>query len=63
MIHDVILWLVLAVIWIIPASLVARLARRRGYAFVPFMVAALIVPWPVVLVVALVLPRRLRRSD
>jgi hypothetical protein len=48
----------LAIIWIIPAILVARLAERRGHSFSVFLVAALVTPWPMWLVVALVLPRR-----
>lgn len=58
MIHDAVLWLVLAVVWIVPASLVARLADRRGYPFPPFLIAALIIPWPVMLIIVVALPRR-----
>lgn len=58
MIHDAVLWLVLAVIWIVPASLVARAASRRGYAFAPFLITALIIPWPIILVIVVVLPRK-----
>lgn len=58
MIHDISLLVTLAVLWVIPAVLVARVAERRGHSFSLFLSAALVVPWPAILVVGLVLPRR-----
>lgn len=58
MIHDIALLGTLAVLWVIPAALVARVAERRGHSFSLFLVAALVVPWPAILVAALALPRR-----
>jgi hypothetical protein len=54
---------IIAIIWIIPAVLVARVAERRGRSFAPFLIAALIIPWPVMLLVALVLPRRSKEGS
>lgn len=58
MIHDIALLVTLAIIWLIPALLVARLAQRRGRSFEPFLIAALVIPWPIVLLVTLAMPRR-----
>ena len=60
-IHALALLVTLAVIWIIPAVLVARVAERRGRGFVPFLTLALLVPWPIVLLVVAFAPPR-RRS-
>jgi hypothetical protein len=57
-IHDIALLVTLAFIWWIPAVLVARLARRRGRSFESILVAALVIPWPVVLLIILAVPRR-----
>ena len=57
-IHDMVLLVTLAIFWILPAALVARLAERRGRSFSWFFVVALVVPWPVLLLITLVLPRR-----
>lgn len=57
-IHDGALLLTLAVLWIIPAVLVARMAERRGYSFSLFLIAALVIPWPAILIVGFALPRR-----
>ena len=61
MIHDIALFVTLAVIWLLPAFLVARLAQSRGRTFELFMIAALVIPWPIVLLVTLALPRRNER--
>jgi hypothetical protein len=58
MIHDVGLLATLAIIWLIPALLVARLAERRGYNFQTYLIVALVVPWPITLLVVLIIPRR-----
>jgi uncharacterized membrane protein YhaH (DUF805 family) len=50
----------LALIWIVPAMLTAKLAERRGYSFPAFFLAALFLFWPAVLLVTLVLPTRAR---
>ena len=57
-IHDVFVVAVVAVVWIIPALLVARLAERKGRNFAAFLVAALFIPWPITLVVVIALPAR-----
>jgi uncharacterized membrane protein len=57
MIRDITLLVTLAIIWIIPATLVARAAERRGRRFGIFLIVALLVPWPIILlVVVVVLP-------
>lgn len=56
-IHNAVLLVTLAITWIIPAVLVARVAERRGRSFTLFLIAALFMLWPIVLLVALVLPR------
>lgn len=62
MIHDIVLLVTLAMIWLIPALLVARLAQRRGYSFQVCLLVALIVPWPIALIVVLIMPRRSGQS-
>ena len=57
-IHDVFFVVVLGLFWIGPAFLVGRLAARKGRSFGVFFVAALLLFWPVVLVVTVVLPAR-----
>lgn len=44
--------------WIGPAVLVGRLAARRGRSFAVYLVASLLIWWPVPLFVALIMPRR-----
>ena len=58
MIHDLVLVVVLGLFWIGPAFVVGRLAARKGRSFGLFFAAALLLVWPVVLVVALVMPAR-----
>lgn len=55
--HGIALLVTLAVIWLIPAVLVARIAGRRRRSFALFLFAALVIPWPIVLIVTLALPR------
>jgi hypothetical protein len=57
-IHNIALLATLAILWLIPAVLVASLAHRKGYSFAAFVILALAVPWPVMLLVVLVMRRR-----
>ena len=62
LLHGAVFWLVLAVLWIIPAGLVARSAERRGHGFRAWFVVALFFPWPLVLVVVSFLSPRPRKE-
>jgi hypothetical protein len=63
-IHEAALLTTLFLIWLLPAYLVARLAKRRGRSFMVFLLAALFVPgWPLTLLVALIVPRRRNGSS
>jgi hypothetical protein len=57
-IHDLVLVVVLMLFWIGPSLLVGRLAVRKGRSFGLFFAAALLLFWPIVLVVTLVMPAR-----
>jgi hypothetical protein len=57
-IHDIAFVLVLLVLWVVPAVLIALLARRKGRSFGLFLIASLVFFWPIPLIVALVIPRR-----
>jgi hypothetical protein len=48
--------------WIVPAVLTARLAARKGRSFGVFLIAALVIPWPITLIVVLVMPPRNKRT-
>lgn len=50
-IHGEVFWLLVAVLWVIPAWFVARSAHSRGYSLRLWFVLALFLPWPLVLVV------------
>jgi hypothetical protein len=50
-IHDLVLVVVLVFFWIGPALLVGWLAARKGRSFGLFFAAALLLFWPIVLVV------------
>lgn len=56
--HDTVLLVMLATIWLIPAGLSALVAHRRGHSFALFLIAALVVLWPIPLLAALTLPER-----
>lgn len=56
-IHLVVLILVLA-LWLGPAILAGRVADRKGRSFAVYLIASLIVGWPIPLLIAAVLPRR-----
>jgi hypothetical protein len=53
--------LVVLVLWIGPAVLAGRIAERKGRSFVVYLVASLVIGWPIPLLAAAVLPRR--RTD
>jgi hypothetical protein len=63
MIHDIVFLTTLAIIWLVPAVLVARLAERRGYNFQTCLIIALAVPWPIMLFIVLIIPRRNEQSS
>jgi hypothetical protein len=50
--------LVVLFLWLVPALLVARLARRKGRPFALYLIASLIVPWPFTLLAALIVRPR-----
>ena len=56
-IHLLALILVLA-FWIGPAILAGRIAERKGRSFVVYLVASVIIGWPIPLLAAAVLPPR-----
>jgi hypothetical protein len=57
-IHDAALLIVVIGFWLIPAVLIARFAARKGRSFAVFLIASLVIPWPIPLIVALVVPAR-----
>ena len=63
LIHNVAFLATIAIIWVIPAIVVARLADRRGYSFGVFLIVALVIPWPVTFLIVLAMPRRSDRSS
>jgi hypothetical protein len=60
MIHAVFFLLVLGLFWIGPSVLTARLAAHKGRSFGGYLIAALLLFWPIVLLVVLILPRSSR---
>ena len=54
----VVLLLALIAFFIVPAVLTAQLAARRGRSFAIYLIASLLIGWPIPLVAALILPRR-----
>jgi hypothetical protein len=56
-IHLVLL-LALIAFFIVPAVLTAQLAARKGRSFAIYLVASLLIGWPVPLLVAVVMPSR-----
>jgi hypothetical protein len=62
-IHELAFLIALGVFWLIPAAGVARLAARRGRDFQVFLLMALVIPWPLMLLVVLGLPRRESSSN
>lgn len=62
MIHAAAFSIVLALFWVLPSVLVARIAARRGRTFEGWLLAAMFLCWPIVLLVALIVPRRDRAA-
>jgi hypothetical protein len=62
-IHDAAFLVVFLGFWIVPAVLTARLAARRGRSFGVFLIIALLVGWPIILIVTLIMPARDKRTD
>jgi hypothetical protein len=54
----VVLLLALVAIFIVPAVLTAQFAARKGRSFAVYMIASLLIGWPVPLLVAFVVPNR-----
>ena len=59
-IHAVFLIVVLA-LWIGPSILVARFAERKGRSFAVYLVACLLIWWPVPLLVVALMPSQHQR--
>jgi hypothetical protein len=57
-IHDLFFLVALFLFWIGPSVLAGRVAARKGRSFGVWFAAALLLSWPIVLVVALVVPAR-----
>jgi hypothetical protein len=58
-IHYVALVLVIICLWITPAILIARHAAGKGHNFPLFLTASLLTPWPIMLMIAVLVPGRL----
>jgi hypothetical protein len=54
----VVLLLALIAFFIVPAVLTAQFAARKGRSFAVYLIASLLIGWPVPLLVALVMPGR-----
>lgn len=50
--------LAVLVLWLLPALLVARLAERKGRPFALYLIASLIIGWPIPLLAALIVRPR-----
>jgi hypothetical protein len=49
----------IVLLWLLPTILTARLAERKGRSFAVYLVASLLIGWPIPLVAALILrPRK-----
>jgi hypothetical protein len=46
--------IVLLLFWLVPAFLVARLAERKGRSFAVYLIASLVIGWPIPLLAALI---------
>jgi hypothetical protein len=55
--HVAVLLVVLA-LWIGPAILAARIADRKKRSFAVYLIASLLIGWPIPLLAALAVPRR-----
>ena len=49
-------------LWLAPSLLAARLAARKGRSFAGWLLAALFLCWPLILIVVLILPARSRTA-
>jgi hypothetical protein len=54
----VVLLIVLLVFWVGPAVLAGKIAERKGRSFSVYLVASLVIGWPIPLIAALIVPRR-----
>jgi hypothetical protein len=54
----VVLLLALIAFFVVPAVLTAQFAARKGRSFAIYLIASLLIGWPVPLLVALVMPSR-----
>jgi uncharacterized protein YybS (DUF2232 family) len=50
--------LAVLVLWLLPALLVAHLAERKGRPFALYLIASLIIGWPIPLLAALIVRPR-----
>jgi hypothetical protein len=58
----VVLLLALIVLWVAPAVWAGRLAERKGRSFAVYLIASLLIGWPIPLLAALIVPGRPGRS-
>lgn len=56
-IHLVVL-LAILLLWILPTILTARLAARKGRSFAVYLIASLLIGWPIPLIAALIVRPR-----
>jgi hypothetical protein len=42
------------ILWLLPALLAARIARRKGRPFARYLLASLLIGWPIPLIAALI---------
>ncbi len=58
-----ILWIVIAVVWLVGCWLVARFAGKRGHSFWAFFALAMLTSWATALIVTLVIPDQATTQD
>ncbi len=58
LIHTVSALVVVVGFWLAPSFFTARLAERKGRSFAGWMIAALFLCWPLVLLAAIIAPGR-----
>ena len=58
----IVLLIALIAFYILPSVLVGRIADRKGRSFSVYLVASLLIGWPVPFLIALVLPNRSGRQ-
>jgi MFS family permease len=59
----IVLLLALIAFYILPAVLAGRIADRKGRSFAVYLVASLLIGWPIPLLIALVVPNRAARRQ